>query len=298
MSAQPSAEAAPWTYSRLLAWTTDFLNRHEIEDARLASELLLAHAAGCRRIELYTRGDQVPAPEHLEQFREWVKRAAAHEPIAYLVGEKEFFSLAYQVNRDVLIPRAESEILVEWTLDYLAQTATAAPKLLDVGTGSGCIAITLLKHCPTATAMATDVSAAALDVARGNAERHGVLDRMVLVRADRLQLPSDARPDGGFDLLVCNPPYIPESQVPTLDVAVRDYEPHLALTDGGDGLSFYRDLAAGARQWLAEHGAVVVEVADGQADAVQNLFVGNGWAHRTTRRDRTTGRQRVLAFGG
>lgn len=298
MSAQPAAEPAPWNYSRLLTWTTDFLTRQGIEDARLSSELLLAHAVGCRRIELYTRGDQVPAPEHLERFREWVKRAAAHEPIAYLVGEKEFFSLAYRVSREVLIPRAETEILVEWALDYLARTATAAPKLLDIGTGSGCLAITLLKHCPTASAVATDVSAAALEIARANAERHGVLDRMVLVQADRLQLPSDVRPDGGFDLLVCNPPYIPESQVPMLDVAVRDYEPRAALTDGGDGLSFYRELAAGSRTLLNGAGVVVVEVADGQADAVREIFNAGGWTHRITRRDRTTGRQRVLAFGG
>lgn len=293
------ADATPWTIGRLLSWTGEFLARHGVDDPRLAGEVLLAHAAGCRRIDLYARFDRELPPEQLGRFREWVKRAAAHEPVAYLVGKKEFFSLSFQVTREVLIPRAETEELVECVIDLGRSIAMMTPtlRMVDVGTGSGCIAIAVLSQLRDAACVATDISPAALEVARNNAERLGVLDRMALVQADRLAIPTEAVPEGGFDVIACNPPYIAAEQMGGLDAAVRDFEPHVALTDYGDGLSFYRSLAEGAAAILSQRGVIVVEVADGQAGAVVATMTGGGaFAHRQTRRDRVVGKERVLVF--
>ncbi|MEK7730836.1 MAG: peptide chain release factor N(5)-glutamine methyltransferase, partial [Planctomycetota bacterium] len=287
----------PWTIGRLLSWTSDHFGRHQVVDARLASEVLLAHAAQCRRIDLYTRFDSVLEPQRVECFRGWVRRASAHEPIAYLVGQKEFFSLSFKVTPDVLIPRAETETLVECVLDHCGKAGLTHPRLLDLGTGTGCLAIAALVHLPVATGVATDVSAAALEVARSNAARHGVTDRLTLIEADRLALPAEVVPQSGFDILMCNPPYIPASAIAGLDAAVRDYEPSLALTDGAEGLSFYRTIAADGPALLAPDAMVFVEIGDGQAQAVVEVMtaVGN-LEHRQTRKDRIVGQERVLAF--
>jgi release factor glutamine methyltransferase len=286
-----------WTIGRLLSWTSDYFVRHQVIDARLSSEVLLAHAAACRRIDLYARFDAVLEAERVDRFRGWVRRASEHEPIAYLVGEKEFFSLSFKVTPDVLIPRAETETLVECVLDHCAKAGLSRPRLLDLGTGSGCLAIAALTHLPEATATASDVSAAALEVARFNADRHGVTDRLTLVEADRLALPNEAVPAGGFDVLMCNPPYIPASAMSKLDTAVRDYEPASALTDGQDGLSFYRIIAADGAALLAADGMIFVEVGDGTAKAVIEVMTGAGaLEHRQTRKDRVVGQERVLAF--
>jgi len=298
MTTLSQADATPWAIGRLLSWTSEYLARHGVDDARLSAEVLLAHAAECRRIDLYARFDRELSPEQLDKFRAWVKRAVAHEPVAYLVGEKEFFSLKFVVTRDVLIPRAETEELVECVIDHARGQVMAPPlRMLDLGTGSGCIAIAVLSQLRDATCVATDVSPAALEVARRNAERHGVLDRITLVQADRLALPADAVPEGGFDFIACNPPYIPAGRVAGLDAAVRDFEPHIALSDGGDGMSFYRALAEGAAAFLSPSGVIAVEVADRRADAaIKTLTGGEALVHRQTRKDRVVGRERVLVF--
>lgn len=293
----PGEKSETWTIGRLLSWTSDYFVRHQVIDARLASEVLLAHAAQCRRIDLYTRFDSVLEPEKIECFRGWVRRASAHEPIAHLVGQKEFFSLSFKVSRDVLIPRAETETLVECVLDHCGKIGLNAPQLLDLGTGTGCLAIAALMHLPAATAVATDVSTAALEVARENAARHGVSDRLTLVEADRLALPAKVVPKGGFDILMCNPPYIPASAIAGLDAAVRDFEPSQALTDGADGLSFYRTIAADGPPLLSPDAMVFVEVGDGAAQAViETMTAGGNLEHRQTRKDRIVGQERVLAF--
>jgi len=281
----------------LLSWTSDHFGRHRVADARLASEVLLAHAAQCRRIDLYARFDSILEPQRVECFRGWVRRASAHEPIAYLVGQKEFFSLSFKVTPDVLIPRAETETLVECVLDHCGKAGLSLPRLLDLGTGSGCLAIATLSHLPAATGVATDVSTAALEVALSNAVRHGVGDRLTFVEADWLALPAEVIPEGGFDILMCNPPYIPASAIAGLDAAVRDFEPSLALTDGGDGLSFYRMIAADGPSLLAPNAMVFVEIGDGAAQAVVEVMTAAGnLEHRQTRKDRTVGHERVLTF--
>lgn len=297
MSGQLDTNESEWTIGRLLSWTSDYFCEHDIEDARLSAEVLLAHAADCRRIDLYTRFDTVLDGERLGRFREWVKRAASHEPIAYLVGEKEFFSLPFHVTPDVLIPRAETETVVEAVVDHCAREGLTKPRILDVGTGSGCIAVALLVQLPDATGVATDCSTAALDVAKGNARRYGVLDRLTLAEADRLAIHADVVPAGGFDVLVSNPPYVARDAMEGLDAVVRDFEPHEALTDGADGLSFYRSIATDAARLLAPGGVVVVEVDDGRAQAVIETAVSGGvLVHRETCRDRVAGGERVVMF--
>jgi release factor glutamine methyltransferase len=286
-----------WTIGRLLNWTTSYLASHGVDEARLASEVLLAHAATCRRIDLYARFDQSLDGATLDRFRDSVRRAAAREPIAYVVGEKEFFSLPFRVTPDVLVPRPETEVLVEGVLDHCAATGLVAPRILDLGTGSGCIAVSVLTQLAAATAVATDVSATALDVACSNAERHGVADRIVFVEADGLALPEAVVPEPGFDVLVSNPPYVSADSMGKLDATVRDHEPRVALTDGRDGLSFYRAIATDAPRLLTAAAVVMVEVADGQAAAVIEAVEATGrLVHRETRADRVVGQDRVLVF--
>ncbi|MFQ5414758.1 MAG: N5-glutamine methyltransferase family protein [Phycisphaerae bacterium] len=319
-------ETSDWTITRLLTWTTDYLARSGIADARLSAEVLLAHAAGCRRIELYTHFERVLDGDRLARFRDVVRRAADHEPIAYLVGHKEFYSLDIAVTPAVLIPRPETETLVAAVIDECDGRAGDVVHVLDVGTGSGCMAVAVLSRVPRARVVATDIAPAALDVARGNAERHGVADRLTLAHAggppppggsvppDRVArldgapppnasvgdgpfAPPDVVPDGGFAVVMSNPPYVPLADVAGLDETVRAYEPHAALTDGGDGLGMFRMLADRAGAVLSAGGAVFVEVGDGQAAAVVRVFdAAGGWTHRRTLRDTVVGQERVIAF--
>lgn len=297
MTDAAAAANTVWTLGRLLTWTSDFLARQQVGEPRLSAEVLLAHAAGCRRIELYTRFDQQLPAERLNAFRELVKRAGTREPIAYLVGEKEFFSLPFAVNRHVLIPRPETELLVELAIEHCRRRALHEAKFLDVGTGSGCIAVAVLKHLPEATCVGTDISPEALAVAQQNAGRHGVAGRLRLVQADRLALPEDAVPAGRFDVVVCNPPYIAGADVAGLDPTVREHEPRHALTDEAEGLSFFAALAEAAPHVLHTHGWVIVEVGAGQAERVrQTMTAGDSLVHRNTVKDRVTGQERVLEF--
>lgn len=297
MGAQTDANTTDWTIGRLLNWTSDYLTRHGVEDARLASEVLLAHATGCRRIDLYTWFERTVAGGQLDRFRDWVRRAAAGEPIAYIVEEKEFFSLAFRVTPDVLIPRPETEVLVECVLDHCARAGLSQPQFLDIGTGSGCIVVAVLTQLESARAVATDVSPAALTIAKLNAERHRVSDRLALVEADRLALPGEVVPESGFDVLMSNPPYVGVDGMDSLDTMVRKYEPAVALTNGGDGLSFYRSIAESGASLLAAGGVVIVEVANGQAASASEVLEKTGkFVHRETRTDRVVGQDRVVVF--
>lgn len=296
MTAEPATATSPWTVGRLLTWTTGFLREHGIEEPRLAAEVLLGHALGCRRIEVYTRFEQEPEPDKLSKFRELVRRASQHEPIAYLVGEKEFYSLGFRVDRNVLIPRPETERLVECAVDRCRQLGVDAPRVLDVGTGSGCIAISILKQLTMATVVATDISSAALEVARFNAERHGVLDRLSLIEADGLNLPGDYTDDNRFHVLVSNPPYVTAGDYANLQPIVKDYEPKSAVTDNADGLTFYRMLAERAGGFLHENGAVLVEIGDDRSEPVGREFTSRNWRQAGVWPDRATGRERVMMF--
>lgn len=278
-------QTAPWTVSRLLAWTQEHLRQHKIESARLCAEILLAYALQCERLRLYTCFEQVPGAAVLERFRELVRQAAAGRPIAYLTGTKEFFSLPLEVTPDVLIPRPETEILVERTISLVRPAPDALRSILDIGTGSGCIAVSLARHLPAVRVAASDISAAALEVARRNAGRHGVAERIDFRCGDLFEpwRPRDGAPPV-FDVIVCNPPYIGSADS-RVERCVREHEPAVALFAGADGLDVIRRLLGEAPRWLRPGGHLLMEMAYDQAAAVRELLDAAWWQKTVTYRD-------------
>lgn len=255
-----------WTVRRLLEWTEDFLRKKGFESPRLEAQILLAHALGCKKIDLYVRHEEEPGEAQRTAFREMIKMRADGMPVAYLVGHREFYSLEFAVTPAVLIPRPETETLVMEALRRLKPLES--PRVLDVGTGSGAIAIAIARQHKTARVTAGDISPAALAVAAENARKHGVADRITFVEGD-LFTPVVGQT---FALIASNPPYIAQAEFPSLDVGVRDFEPRLALDGGPDGLDVYRRLAAGTRDHLSPGGTVLVEIGVTQEPAVRDLF--------------------------
>jgi release factor glutamine methyltransferase len=258
-----------WNVRRLLEWTEDFLRKRGMESPRLEAQILLAHALGCKKIDLYVRHEEEPAEDKRAAFRELIKKRADGMPVAYLVGHREFFSLEFAVTPAVLIPRPETETLVVEALRMLKPMI--APRVLDVGTGSGAIAVSLARHHKTAQITAIDLSPGALAVAAGNASKHGVAERIAFVEGDLFAAVAGQT----FDAIVSNPPYIAEAEFAALDIGVRDFEPRSALNGGQDGLDFYRRIAAEASSVLAVGGTVLVEIGATQESSVQNLFAAH-----------------------
>jgi release factor glutamine methyltransferase len=244
-----------WTVGRLLTWTTEWLTGKGSEAPRLEAEVLLAHVRGCQRIALYTAFDTPVAEAERGRFRELVKRRGEGEPVAYLVGSREFFSLPFRVTPAVLVPRPETEGLVIRVLDLCRPQA--GPRIVDVGTGSGAIAITLAKHLPKASITATDVSSAALAVARDNAARQGVAERIEFLECDLLDHPQAAGP---WDVIVSNPPYVREDEFESLPRDVRLHEPKAALVSGPTGVEIIERLAALAATRLVPGGWLLCEI--------------------------------------
>src|SRR3954451_20764388 len=217
----------PWTIGRLLSWTVEYLGKHGAEKHRLDAEVLLAEARGCKRIELYTAYGEPASDEVRTAFRELVRGRAEGTPVAYLVGRREFYSLDFEVNADVLIPRPETELLVVALLDDVKKppASEATIQIADVGTGSGILAVCATRYVPNSHVTAIDISPAALAVARRNAERHGVADRITFVEGNILSSePAEPR----FDYIVSNPPYVSTAEMAQLDRDVRKYEPEVA----------------------------------------------------------------------
>ncbi|GJM24282.1 MAG: release factor glutamine methyltransferase [Phycisphaerae bacterium] len=294
MSTAPSDQE--WTIQRLLEWTKPFFERKGLDEPRLAAEILLAKALGCARLQLYTRFDRVPEAEQLAAFRGFVNKAADHVPIAYLVGFKEFYSLEFEVSPDVLVPRPETEMLVERSLEMI-RSKSEPVYFLEIGTGSGCVAVAICNNAPSARLVATDVSPGALALAKRNADTHGVADWIEFVECSGLDLPEGAIVEGGFDVLLSNPPYIAESEVSGLPHNVKDHEPHIALHDGADGLSFYRMFAENAAGVLKPSGLVLVEIGETQAADVTEIFdAAGGFEPPTIWRDTVGGHERVMSF--
>jgi release factor glutamine methyltransferase len=247
-----------------------------IDTAQLDAEVLLAHACGVARATLLA-GLAVDA-DAAGKFRQMIARRAAREPLAYIIGCKEFFSLDFEVTPAVLIPRPETETLVEAALKFLATRPRS--HVLDIGTGSGAIAIAIAANAPNARIQATDISETSLEVARRNALLHRCETRVNYIAADLF--PDDP---SRFDLIVSNPPYIAEAALETLQPEIRLYEPRHALVDGADGLAFYRRIATGSRTRLNPDGAVMVEIGAGQAAGVEALFRRAGFSNIDAIRD-------------
>jgi len=258
-----------WTIRALLTWTTEFLTKKgaAAATARLESQLLLAHALRCKKVDLLVRYDEVPRDDQRAAFRELFKRRLEGFPVAYLVGSREFYLLEFEVTPAVLVPRPETETLVAEALERLKSRTT--PMVLDLCTGSGCIAISIAHQKTDARVTATDVSPDALDVAKRNARRHGVEPRMHFRQGDLFA----ALPAGSlFDAIVSNPPYVTPGELATLAPDVREHEPRLALDGGPDGLAFYRRIAAEAEKYLAPGGFVLLEIGSTQEEAVKALL--------------------------
>jgi release factor glutamine methyltransferase len=260
-----------WTVRRIIDWTTAHLKKHGSDTPRLDAEILLAHARGCRRIELYTRFDEVLSERERSAMRDLVRRRAQSEPVAYLVGHREFFSLDFQVTPAVLIPRPDTETLVVELLDVAKPLS--APRILDVGTGSGCIAIAAAVNHPTAQITATDANDAALAVARENALQHRVVERIAFRSGDVF---APVEQDEPFDIVVSNPPYIAEHEKETLQNDVRKYEPHEALISGPSGLEVLFRLIDEAPRHLAPAGTLMLEISPEQSKAVAGRMDSSG----------------------
>ena len=249
-------ETQTWTIKRLLDWTTEYFETHGADSPRLEAEILLAEALDCQRIQLYTRFNEVPAEPGLGIFRAWVKRRAAGEPVAYLVGHREFYSLKFFVDQNVLIPRPETEHLVVEAIEAAQAIGVAGTiEIADVGTGSGCIAVAVAKHITNARVTACDLSSEALAVAKRNVDLHQMGDRINLVQSDLL----DGIPELQFDIILSNPPYVGEDEVDTLDESVRQYEPAIALFSGGQGTDMIQRLLDDAQLRLKPGGMLIFE---------------------------------------
>ena len=284
-----------WCVQELLKVTTAYLKEKHVEAPRLNAEVLLAHQLDLDRVTLYLNFDQPLTEEELSGYRSLVKRRAAREPLQYITGVQEFWSLQMTVGPDVLIPRPETEILVEQALSLATETAAEKEDPLaiaELGTGCGAIAIVLARELTQVLIRATDVSQAALAVARHNARTHGVSDRIVFMKGD-LWEPLKAGP-WGFDLVVSNPPYVAASEMGDLPPEVREHEPRRALDGGHEGMHFLERIINGAPGFLNPGGWLVLEMAPHQMDrALELMDRSKAYDHKTRLKD-YSGRYRVI----
>jgi len=301
------------TVLEVIQRSTAFLAKKGVDTPRLQTELLLGHLLELPRMRLYLNFERVLTPAEIETFRELIRRRGQREPLQHITGSTSFCGFEIAVNRQVLVPRPETELLAEQGWKFLnqiwtkAQTASdgnslreshhapsSATSVLDFGTGSGCLAIVLALKCPAAQVCAVDASAEALEMARQNAARHGVANRIQFERAYNLAaLPETLQ----FDLIISNPPYIPSWEIDQLQPEVKDYEPRGALDGGPEGLDYFRRLADEAVPRLKPGGKIMVEFGDGQAERIQELFREQKWIVEQTAPD-YTGRLRLLIAHG
>jgi release factor glutamine methyltransferase len=279
------------TVLEIIRRTTEFLDKHGVESARLNAELLIGHALGLKRMQLYLQFERPLTEAELATIRPLVKRRSGREPLQYILGETEFAGLRLKVDRRALIPRPETEYLLE----VLAERLPAVPaQILDLGTGTGALALALAKRYPAARVLAVDRSESALALARENSEQLGLGGQVTLQVSDWFAaLPADAR----FNLIVSNPPYLSEAEVQAAEPEVRDHEPRSALVAGGDGADDLVAIISGARKFMAPGGVLACETGSAQHSRLLALAGQAGYVRTESVRD-LTGRDRfVLAFG-
>jgi release factor glutamine methyltransferase len=274
------AEATPrtWTIGSLVKWAIDDFRARGIESARLDAELIVAHALGITRTQVIIDASRPLEGEELSRLRDLVKRRRAHEPIAYLRGYREFYGLSFRVDPRVLIPRPETETLVDVALSRTRHVSMSM-RQLDLCTGSGCVAIAMARQRPTASVTASDISPDALALARENAQRLGAY-RIAFARSDLF-----ASVGGRFDLITANAPYIPSAEIATLQADVRDFEPRLALDGGEDGLDLVRRIVDGAPDHLVPGGVLALEIGAGEAEETRALLEARGFIDVRADRD-------------
>jgi len=269
---QVSTADSVWSVRRVLAWAAEDLKRRGNDNARLDAELLLSRVLRIDRIGLIMQSERPLAPAELDRFRELFKRRRAGEPIAYLLGEREFYGLMLRVDARALIPRPDTERLVEVALER-TRARSMLGAALDLCTGSGCVAIALSRARPTWSVTASDISADALAVARHNAHRTGAVYNLELLEGSLFAAVASRR----FDLVTANPPYIPSGEIPGLPVDVRGFEPHLALDGGPDGLSLVREITTQASQHLTPGGLLALEIGADQGPAASAILEQHGF---------------------
>jgi release factor glutamine methyltransferase len=282
VSATTSKPDRTWTVRDVVAWTADDLRKRGVESARLDAELLVGQALHIDRMKILLEPERELSAEELETIRALLRRRRSFEPIAYLRGEREFYGRKFRVDRRVLVPRPDTEILVEVALLRLRGRDLGA-RIVDVCTGSGCVAITLKIERPTITVDATDLSAGALAVARDNAQRLGAVWNVRFALGDLFAPLGTA--SRRYDMIVGNPPYIATEEIETLMPDVRDHEPRIALDGGADGLDLVRRIVDEAPRWLRPRGVLALEIGAGQAEAVQALYERRGFGDVRATRD-------------
>ncbi|MCB2225376.1 MAG: peptide chain release factor N(5)-glutamine methyltransferase [Desulfarculaceae bacterium] len=279
-----------WTVGRLIPWAAQYLKKYDVEAARLSGELLLARVLGCTRMELYLRFEQPLSPEELAQFKALILRRREHEPVAYILGSREFWGLELSCGPGVLVPRPETEHLVQEALERLV--GQEGPKVLDLCTGSGAVALALASERPDAEVVACDISEQALTWARANAQNLGLQERVCFKDGDLWE--AVATSHGFFDLITANPPYVSEDEWSQLPPEVREHEPRLALLSGANGLDAVQSIIAGAGAHLRPLGWLLVELGAGQAAAAAELAMASGAFDEVTTAPDLSGIERVL----
>jgi release factor glutamine methyltransferase len=291
--------------------STEFLAKKGIESPRPQTELLLAHLLKMPRMKLYLNFERVLSPTETDALREFIKRRGQREPLQHILGSTSFCGYEIAVNRRALVPRPETELLAEQGWNFLVTRHSPLVTALDFGTGTGCIAIALAAKCSTVKIVATDISADSLALAKENATRNSVTERIEFLQGDgfaalnarwgeRPREPKESYQDGSpgislhqFDLIISNPPYIPSAEIETLQPEVRNFDPRGALDGGADGLDFYRKLAAEAKSLLKPDGKIMLEFGDGQADAIKRIFENEKWIVEAVKEDYSQ-RARIL----
>jgi len=253
-----------WTVKKVLQWTTEYFERQGIDSPRVDGEILLAKVLNCNRVKLYIDQDKPMSDNELATMHDLVLRRGKHEPMAYILGCRGFMHDDFIVNKDVLIPRPETELLVERVAELIKETTDV--NVLDIGTGSGAVILSLVKLLPSIKAKAVDISSDALVIARANCEKMGLGDRVKFVKSDIY----DGLDNQKFDVIISNPPYIPTNDLQGLDKDVK-FEPMLALDGGKDGLDFYRRIINDAKKYLTDEGLLAFEVGIGQGKVVAEL---------------------------
>ncbi len=258
-----------WTIIKLIRWATSYLKSYEIDSPRATGEILLAHALQLNRIDLYLKYDQPLVADELQTFKTLIQRRVRREPVAYILGVKEFWSLDLEVNADVLIPRPETECLVEVALDLISKKSSPLQRILDLGTGSGAIVLALASQLPLHIYFASDRFRPAVELASRNAGRHNLCQNIHFFVADWLSSLNSAKP--GFDAIVSNPPYIPCRVIGGLQPEIHRYEPVTALDGEGDGLACYRNIIATAHSHLKPDGVLVLEIGHDQREDIRQI---------------------------
>lgn len=257
-----------WTSGSLLTWAGNDLKQHSIESFHLEAEILLAHVLGLKRIDLFSQTDRIVSEEELHRYKSFIQRRLKHEPTAYLTGYQPFLGLDILVDQNVLIPRPETEQMVELAIDLIARFTTHDSQftVADIGTGSGCIAVALAKHLPTVKVIGIDISAKAIAIAKKNADKQGVTNRCQFVVGNMLEPLKEP-----VDLIIANPPYIPTNDLAGLEPEVKDYEPRQALDGGADGLDYIRELIKHSPSHLKEPGQLLLEFGFNQAEEIMQI---------------------------